>query len=135
MAFIEEVDTVISEGLEAFKAFILKNKQANKSYLEQLFWVSNLGGLQRTVLNHLIHRHQEQMVAQDSENTTNLTVFIDYVIGESLDKNLGEPLHQAIEEGKKYGIPTEHMEKFLKELLSVGLGKSRCKQCGLPKKK
>ena len=100
MAFIEEVDTVISEGLEAFKAFILKNKQANKSYLEQLFWVSNLGGLQRTVLNHLIHRHQEQMVAQDSENTTNLTVFIDYVIGESLDKNLGEPLHQAIEEGK-----------------------------------
>lgn len=75
-------------GLGEFKAFIQKKLNADKKYLEQSFWVAD--GSQLTVLNYLIQEHQEN----------DLPNFIEDTIKLALDKNIGEPLHQAIAAGK-----------------------------------
>ncbi|CEG58009.1 Dot/Icm T4SS effector AnkC/LegA12 [Legionella fallonii] len=116
--FAREMDEAIQSGLDEFKAFIQKKIGENKDFLKQSFWLLQ-NSAQMTVLNYLIDVHQEepQKAQQETVGTDNeesqelqsdvtdeyqgdLTEFIDYVLEHSEDKNVGEPLHQAIATGK-----------------------------------
>lgn len=94
--FASEIEEAIRLGVEGFKLFIQKKMHENNDYLEQFFWLQQ-NGLQMTVLNFLIQVHQEQIERAEAEESANdFTVLIDYVLGLAKDKNVGEPLHQAI---------------------------------------
>ena len=99
MDFVNEMNEAISLGLDGFKTFIQTKILKNKDYLEQFFWLQD--GSQITVLNFLIHVHQEKKEsAEINESEYDLTSLIDYVLGLLKDKNIGEPLHTAIRAGK-----------------------------------
>lgn len=99
MDFITEINKAIGLTLEEFKAFINRKLQHDKDYLEKLFWLPN--GSQMTVINYLINQHQEtDKEIEISDPEKNLTDKIDLVLASSKDVNVGEPLHQAISEGK-----------------------------------
>jgi hypothetical protein len=97
MDFISEINEAISMGLDGFKLFIQHKVSENKNYLNQFFWLPD--GSQMTVLNYLIAVHQEHE-EDDEELENDLTGYIDYVLELLEDKNIGEPLHQAILAGK-----------------------------------
>lgn len=100
MDFTSEMNEAISLGLDGFKLFIQHKIAENKDYLKQFFWLPP-DGTQMTVLNYLIAAHQDQEEdTQANESENDLTGFIDYVLELSEDKNVGEPLHQAILAGK-----------------------------------
>ncbi|MCL9683344.1 Dot/Icm T4SS effector AnkC/LegA12 [Legionella maioricensis] len=100
MDFASEINEAISLGLDGFKLFIQHKISENKDYLKQFFWLPQ-DGTQMTVLNYLIAAHQEQEGELEAEECeSDLTEFIDYVLELSEDKNVGEPLHQAIVAGK-----------------------------------
>lgn len=98
MDVISELHEVVGLGLEHFKAYIKKKIKEDGNFLQHMFCV-HPEGLQQTVLNFLINEHQEQD-AEHHNTSKDFITFIDYVIGLSLDKNAGEPLHQAIAQGK-----------------------------------
>lgn len=114
MDFIDEISPAIGQGLREFQAFIEKKMKANKDYLDRLYWLSK--GAQKTVLNYLIELHQEPSGEENSQNATqNLTQFIAYILNQSKDVNLGEPLHQSIVAGKiqlAFDMLQSHSEKF-----------------------
>lgn len=100
MDFIEEINGAILSGFEGFQQFIKQKLSLNPAYLNQSFWA--LDGNQMTVLNYLIHSHKESNDDHEaSDPLLNLAPHIEYVftLG-STDKNIGEPIHQAIGTGK-----------------------------------
>ncbi|BCA94164.1 hypothetical protein TUM19329_05250 [Legionella antarctica] len=100
MDFTTEMNEAINRGLEGFKLFIRDKINENSDYLSQFFW-SPPDGLQMTVINFLVSAHHEQDEdAPTNESRNDLTAFIDCVLELSEDKNVGEPLHQAILAGK-----------------------------------
>ena len=105
MAFMQEINEAIELGVAGFQAFVQKKQQVDADFLEQCFWLPDAS--QQTVLNYLIHRYLTSTspvpVTEESapeESTPDLMPMIEYVIGLSSNKNVGEPLHQAIETGK-----------------------------------
>ncbi|PWY55385.1 hypothetical protein DGG96_12200 [Legionella qingyii] len=99
MEFITEINAAIKSGLEGFKKFINQKLQIDPNYLEHPFWMEK--GAQVTVLNYLIQQHQKKKEdSVDKKMPFDLTEFIDVVLGRIQNKNIGQPLHQAIAAGK-----------------------------------
>lgn len=99
MDFINELNDAIQLGLHDFQEFIQQKIRTNKDYLKQLFWLAD--GSQMTVLNYLIYLHQERNEDQElGDQAIDLTKFIDYIMAQTSDRNIGEPVHQAIAAGK-----------------------------------
>jgi ankyrin repeat protein len=99
MDFVTEMTAAMGMGLEEFKTFIDKKVNANKDYLEQLFWLPD--GSQMTVLNYLISISPEKNEGvEEVDSSDELTDKIDYVVSLAKDANVGEPLHQAVATGK-----------------------------------
>lgn len=100
MDFLSEMNDAISLGLEGFKSFIQKKISENEDFLEQFFWLQH-DGSQSTVLNYLIKVHQEKKEGEElNDSGHDMTDLMDYVLELSKDKNIGEPLHQAIAQEK-----------------------------------
>lgn len=100
MDFQDEMDEAIQSGLEEFKLTIQKKIGKNRDYLQHFFWLRQ-SGMQMTVLNYLIKVHEDCKEENEDHNMLcDLTDYIDYVLECSEDKNIGEPLHQAIAAGK-----------------------------------
>lgn len=97
MDIIKDINEAIESGLDGFKKTILQKLAENKDYLEQPYW--SPGGLQMTVLNCLIQLHQEKNTSS-STSVMDLRQHIDFVINQTQNNNIGEPLHQAITTGK-----------------------------------
>lgn len=99
MEFITEINAAIKSGLDRFKKFIDQKLQVDTNYLEHPFWMKE--GAQVTVLNYLIQQHQRKDEdSVDKKMPSDLTEFIDVVLGRIRNKNIGQPLHQAIAMGK-----------------------------------
>ncbi|KTD06010.1 ankyrin repeat protein [Legionella gratiana] len=99
MEFITEINAAIKLGLQGFKQFIEQKLRVDTKYLEHPFWIEN--GEQVTVLNYLIRQHQEKEGRHiDEKCSSDLIQFIDFVLSRVKDKNIGEPLHQALALGK-----------------------------------
>lgn len=98
MDFVAEMNKATGMGLTEFKAFITDKVNADKHYLEQLFWLPD--GSQMTVLNVLIDVYQEKNEASEDVDSSDLMDKIDFVLDLAKDVNVGEPLHQAIAAGK-----------------------------------
>lgn len=95
MGLIDDLYKAVSSGLEPFKQLVQQHKEANNSFLEQFFWTQ--AAEQMTLLNFLIQKCQsDQQKNTDSNAENNYFALIDYVLNNSLDINVGEPLHQAI---------------------------------------
>ncbi len=91
-----ELNNAIEQGLEKFKAYIQTQLEKKPDFLEHFFWSDDAS--QMTVLNYLIHLYQE---SKDEELYANpLLPMIRHVVSLMNDKNIGTPLHQAINEGK-----------------------------------
>ncbi|KTC82775.1 Dot/Icm T4SS effector AnkC/LegA12 [Legionella cincinnatiensis] len=99
MEFITEINAAVKSGLQGFKLFIEQKLSEDANYLGHPFWIEN--GEQVTVLNYLIQQHQEKEGKRIHEElSSDLTQFIDFVLSRVKDKNIGEPLHQALAFGK-----------------------------------
>ncbi|WP_454782863.1 Dot/Icm T4SS effector AnkC/LegA12 [Legionella sp. WA2022007384] len=99
MEFITEINAAIKSGLKGFNEFIEQKLQVDTNYLEHPFWMAE--GAQVTVLNYLIQLHQrKKRDSVDEKRPSDLTEFIDLVLGKIQNKNIGQPLHQAIALGK-----------------------------------
>lgn len=86
-----ELDKAIKSGFDGFKQFIEKQLHHDPNYLEDPFWMEN--GSQMMVVNYLIQLHKGKL-------PLDLTIFIDFILYKTKDKNAGEPLHQAFEMGQ-----------------------------------
>lgn len=97
--FWSEIDDAIHSGVAAFEAFISRKCVDDSAFLEQFFWQADAS--QKTVLNHLIAHYVEPPIEM-TEDTVYLDLWplIEHVLTLSKNKNLGEPLHQAIDEEK-----------------------------------
>ncbi|WP_454786035.1 Dot/Icm T4SS effector AnkC/LegA12 [Legionella sp. WA2024007413] len=99
MEFITEINAAIKSGLKGFNDFIEQKLQVDNSYLEHPFWMAE--GAQVTALNYLIQLHQRKKGdSVDEKLPSDLTDFIDLVLEKIRNKNIGQPLHQAIAFGK-----------------------------------
>ena len=99
MDMINELNEATAQGINGFREFLQQKLQSNKHYLEQKFWVN--GGLQMTVLNYLIQQHQEKPPnSKFKVSAHDKMEMIDYVLAQSVDMNMAEPLHQAVAENK-----------------------------------
>ncbi len=98
MEFIE-INAAIKSGLQGFQEFIQQQIRKNKDFLKQIFWIAD--GYQMTVLNYLIHIHQERNQNHElGDPSLDLTDYIEYVFSQAQDKNFGEPIHQALSSQK-----------------------------------
>lgn len=91
MDFIKAINEAIGKGYNAFVEFIQGKKIANPSYLEQLNGVYREE--QHTVLNYLITIFGEDPAIDLSEH-------LRYVLANTTDVNMGEPLHRALSTNK-----------------------------------
>lgn len=99
MEFITEINAAIKSGPEGFKQFIEQKLQIDPNYLGHPFWMED--GSQMTVLNYLIQQHQEKKEdSVDEKSFSDLTDFIDFAMSKAQDKNVGDPLHQALAAGQ-----------------------------------
>ncbi|STY30467.1 ankyrin repeat protein [Legionella wadsworthii] len=129
MEFIKEINAAIKLGLDEFQKFIREKLQENQSYLERPFWIN--GGRQITVLNYLIHLHHQKIENSIDEGIPfDLTRFIDEILNQVQDKNIGLPLHQAISESKielalhlleNFTFNVDHRDEEGRTLLSLAL--------------
>lgn len=98
MDFMNELHDAVNRNIDEFKLIIQQKVAENPNILNHIFWVSET--TQMTVLDFLIQEHLSHRASEDGERVLNLTEHIDYVLRQSKDCNLNDPLHRALDQGK-----------------------------------
>lgn len=96
---IIKLHAAIQSGLDGFKQYLQRKTHEQSDFLERFFWIADAS--QMNVLNYLIHLCQASNEGQASDAKSELLLsMIEYVVSSMRDKNIGLPVHQAINEGK-----------------------------------
>ncbi|WED43427.1 Dot/Icm T4SS effector AnkC/LegA12 [Legionella cardiaca] len=104
MSLFNEINHALVGGMDAFTTLITEKLKRDKNLLDNFYLTQK--GKQQTILNYLIQLHSER---------NNLQPYIQWLLQQEIDINVGQPLHLVFQQNKLDLMPFFLIDKFLKD--------------------